>query len=56
VAAGHYQVQYEGSYNPSFKLFEANGSFHAYIAIETDKNDGSTGLTVNGMGPDFYKE
>ena len=56
VAAGHYQVQHEGNYNPVFKLFEANGNFHAYIAIENDSNAGVRGLTVNGMGPDFYKE
>ena len=56
VAAGHYQVQHEGNYNPVFKLFEANGNFHAYIAIENDSNAGVRGLTINGMGPDFYKD
>ena len=54
-AAGHYEVLHEGNYNPVFKLFEATGTVHAYISIETDKDDGSTGLSVNGVGPIFYQ-
>ena len=56
VAAGFYKVQHEGNYNPVFKLYEADGKFHAYVSIKYDENAGSRMLEINGREAWFYKD
>ena len=56
VAAGFYKVQHEGNYDPTFKLFEADGKFYAYVSIENDAEAGCKALSINGKKTYFYNE
>lgn len=56
TAAGFYKIQHEGNYNPIFKLFNADGTFYAYVSIENDANAGCKVLSINGRNTWFYNE
>ena len=55
-AAGSYKVMHEGNFDPIFKLYDATGTFYAYVSIEYDENAGCKMLSINGRKSWFCKE